>query len=105
VSLLINGQRVPASVLSSEEEEGVRPEAILRQIAAGATLLIEHIQWCSTPLSALCRDLERSFGAAVSINLYLTPESSQGFLFTSTFMMCSSCRSLARRFGGFTVHR
>jgi len=57
----------------------VRPEAVLREFAGGATIVLNalHRQW--GPVARLCRDLELELTHPVQANAYITPATSQGF--------------------------
>jgi ribosomal protein L16 Arg81 hydroxylase len=78
-SLIVNGQVVPVS-LSDELHNGTgMVNTLLRRFVCGATLLIERVERFSDSLLLLCQNLERSLRARIGVNLYLTPESAQGF--------------------------
>ena len=53
-------------------------DRVLAEFEAGATIVLQglHLHW--QPLTAFCRELERTLGHPVQANAYYTPRSSQG---------------------------
>ena len=84
--LVRDGSPIPASTFTrtirvgAARVDGVaRPEAVLREFADGATIVLQalHRQW--GPVARLCRDLELDLTHPVQANAYITPATSQGF--------------------------
>ena len=55
------------------------PEEITSGYLAGATVVMNSLQYFDTRINDLLVDLERSLGVFVSVNMYLSPPAAQGF--------------------------
>lgn len=53
--------------------------AVLDNFRNGMTIVLPQLQYADGKLYAFCLGLERDFGARIQTNIYLTPNSSQGF--------------------------
>jgi lysine-specific demethylase/histidyl-hydroxylase NO66 len=60
-------------------ERTIRPDRVLAEFEAGATIVLQalHRQW--PPVTELCRDLELTLTHPVQANAYVTPPTAQGF--------------------------
>ncbi len=56
----------------------IDPAAVHREVADGATLVLQGLHRSFPPVAAFCRDLERTLTHPVQANAYLTPPVAQG---------------------------
>ncbi|MFF5447858.1 JmjC domain-containing protein [Streptomyces sp. NPDC012888] len=85
IRLLNNGGYVPASRFTHRtgtgagQADGVAdPHGVLREVAAGATVVLRGLVRYSPEVAAFCERLSRELGFAVSAGAYLTPPDSRG---------------------------
>ena len=57
----------------------VRPDRVLDEFAAGATIVLQALHRQSGPVATLCRELELELTHPVQANAYVTPPTAQGF--------------------------
>jgi bifunctional lysine-specific demethylase and histidyl-hydroxylase NO66 len=56
-----------------------RVERVAAEFEAGATIVLQALQYQHEPLAEFCRELERELGHPAQANAYYTPASAQGF--------------------------
>lgn len=85
VRLFRSGTEIPAGRVSRHRERGgarrerlVDGAAVERQVAAGATLVMEELQTYSAPIAALCREVTQETGCHTYSAGFVTPAGGRG---------------------------
>ncbi|MGL6342920.1 MAG: JmjC domain-containing protein, partial [Waterburya sp.] len=75
--MLKNGQILPQTYECQERFSSINK--IYEAYNQGSTIVLNNLQYRWKPLAFFCRDIEIFLNHPVNVNLYLTPQSSQGF--------------------------
>lgn len=89
--IIADSELPPSSLGMAQEGRGIPSDefthpsgaidrgAVLDNYRNGMTIVLPQLQFADGKLFAFCLGLERDFGARIQTNVYLTPNSSQGF--------------------------